>query len=242
MKNWSDYAVRWRLNRDKIRIEDRRVAGADRAAYLKTLGDEWGTKESVDQLAHEGVIVHVNSASTVLEIGAGGGRFVERIAPHCKSLVAYDVEPEMVRLCEERCKEFPNVTCVLGDKDNVHLPFAADMFDLVYAFDTFVHLDQRTLFRYLLEIARVLKSGGVLTLHVASHEKTNGWLHFAESIRAGTTQGKFGSFEYIDSASVRRMAEHAGLTYCGDSLGYPPGNFYFDRDLVCMMRKLGDLP
>jgi SAM-dependent methyltransferase len=239
MKNWSDYAVLWRLQRDKIRIEDPRFAGADRAAYLRTLGDEWGTKDSVDQLAHDGVIVHVNQASEVLEIGAGGGRFVERIAPHCKSLVAYDVEPEMVRLCEDHCKEFPNVTCVLGDKDKVYLPFAACTFDLVYAFDTFVHLDQRTLFRYLIECARVLKLGGLLTLHVASHEKENGWLRFEESVRSGITQGKFGSFEYIDSASVRRMAARAGFAYCQDSLAYPPGNFYYDRDLVCMMRKEG---
>lgn len=237
MRNWSDYAVHWRSNRDKIRIEDRRFAGSDRARYLKTLGDEWGTKESVDQLAYDGVITHSDHYSTILEIGAGGGRFVARVAPHCKSLVAYDIEPEMIRLCEERCREFPNVTCVLGDKGKVQLPFPADEFDLVYSFDTFVHLDHRTLFRYLNEIARVLKSGGLLTLHVASLEKENGWLHFQDSVRAGTTQGKFGSFEYIDSASVRLMAEHAGLNYCGDSLTFPPGNFYYDRDLVCTIRK-----
>ena len=72
---------------------------------------------------------------------------------------------------------------------------------------------------------------------MANHAKKNGWLPFAESIRAGTTQGQFGSFEYTNSASVRGMTEQAGITYCGDSLGYPPGEFYYDKDLVCMMRR-----
>jgi cyclopropane fatty-acyl-phospholipid synthase-like methyltransferase len=99
-----------------------------------------------------------------------------------------------------------------------------------------VHLDERTVFRYMQETRRVLRSGGILMVHVATHETTRGWEHFDDSVTRGVRRGQFGSFEYLDSHAVLRMAEHAGFSMVKRSRA-AEGNIYYERDGLFVLQR-----
>jgi SAM-dependent methyltransferase len=237
IKSWAEYAARWELDKDWVEIEDRSIGPAERDGYFVTLGDEWGTKACVDQFVADFVYPHITADSIVLEIGSGGGRVARRVAPQCALLICADIEIEMLRMCRSATRGFPNVVPVVVPETAPMIPIPDERLDFIYGFDTFVHMDQRTLFRYLLEASRTLRSGAKAVFHVATHETPKGWEHFMKSIRAGFKQGQFGSFEYIDSRAFVRMASAAGFATVCTTVGRG-GNFYYERDMVFLFERL----
>jgi ubiquinone/menaquinone biosynthesis C-methylase UbiE len=236
MKNWGEYANLWKLNRDRLAIEDRTVGRNSRDSYLQYLGDEWGNKASVNQFVQEFIGPYVDPTSIVLEIGSGGGRIAAKIAPSCGHLICLDVEFEMAKLGKSSLATASQLSWIITSKHQVIIPLANASLDFAYSFDTFVHLDRRVIYKYLLEASRVLKVGSKLALHVATLETPLGWDHFSDSIRRNVVQGQFGSFEYIDSHEVLRMAEHAQFRCLKSSLGRT-GNFYYERDAIFLLEK-----
>jgi SAM-dependent methyltransferase len=159
----------------------------------------------------------------------------------------------MLRLCRAALSNAANVTCLLISKSSC-IPLISDSVDLVYSFDTMVHLDERTIFRYMQETRRVVRRDGILMLHVATHETTKGWDHFEDSLHVathettkgwdhfedsviqGVSRGQFGSFEYLDSNAVIRMAERTGFSVVKRSVE-GDGNFYYERDRLFVLRR-----
>jgi SAM-dependent methyltransferase len=235
MNNWNDYALQWEADQSWVVIEDRRILAANKPGYLECLGHEWGTKESVDQIVREFILPYTGTKKVIVEIGSGGGRIAHRVAPHVSHLICIDVERDMLRLCRAALAHAANVTCLLISKSS-YIPLLSDSVDLVYSFDTMVHLDERTIFRYMQETGRVLRRGGILMLHVATHETTKGWEHFEDSVTRGVSRGQFGSFEYLDSHAVMRMAEHTGFSVVKRSVE-GEGNVYYDRDRLFILRR-----
>ena len=235
MNNWNDYALQWEADQSWVVVEDRRVLAAQKHGYLEHLSDEWGTQEAVDQVVSEFILPYTGTNTVVVEIGSGGGRIAHRVAPHVSQLICIDVERNMLRLCRAALANAANVTCVLVSKSSV-IPLLSDSVDLVYSFDTMVHLDQRTIFRYMQETRRVVHRGGMLMLHVATHDTSKGWEHFEDSVARGASRGELGSFEYLDSHAVIRMAEHAGFSVVKRSVE-GDGNFYYERDGLFVLQR-----
>jgi ubiquinone/menaquinone biosynthesis C-methylase UbiE len=235
MNSWNDYALQWEADKSWVVVEDRRVLAAHKLRYLELLGNEWGTQESVDQIVREFILPYTGTKKVIVELGSGGGRIAGRVAPHVSQLICIDVEPDMLRLCRAALPNATNVTCLLISKSSC-IPVISDSVDLVYSFDTMVHLDERTIFRYMQETRRVVRRGGILMLHVATHETTKGWEHFEDSVTRGVRRGQFGSFEYIDSNAVMRMAERAGFSVVKRSVE-GDGNFYYERDRLFVLQR-----
>ena len=235
MNNWNDYALQWEADKSWVVVEDQRILAAHKLGYLEHLGHEWGTTESVDQIVREFILPYTGTRKVVVEIGSGGGRIAQRVAPHVSHLICIDVERDMLRLCRAALSNAANVTCLLISKSS-SMPLISDSVDLVYSFDTMVHLDERTIFRYMQEARRVVRRGGILMLHVATHETTKGWEHFEDSVTRGVSRGQFGSFEYLDSHAVIRMAERADFSVVKRSIA-GEGNFYYERDGLFVLRR-----
>jgi ubiquinone/menaquinone biosynthesis C-methylase UbiE len=235
MNSWNDYALQWEADKSWVGVEDRRVLATNKLGYLERLGHEWGTTESVDQIVNEFILPYIGTKEVIVEIGSGGGRIAHRVAPHVSHLVCIDVERDMLRLCRAALSNAANVTCLLISKSSC-IPLISDSVDLVYSFDTMVHLDERTIFRYMQETRRVVRRGGMLMLHVATHETAKGWEHFEDSVARGVSRGQFGSFEYLDSNAVIRMAEHAGFAVVKRSVE-GDGNFYYERDGLFVLQR-----
>jgi hypothetical protein len=99
-----------------------------------------------------------------------------------------------------------------------------------------VHLDLRTVFHYVQEARRVLRPKGVLVLHVATSETSKGWSHLVDSVMRRVTKGQFGSFEYLDDATIRRIAAHTGFSVAKKS-SEESVNFYYSRDMVFALMR-----
>jgi 23S rRNA (adenine-N6)-dimethyltransferase len=60
-------------------------------------------------------MVEIEMDSLVLEVGAGDGAITKAIAPRCRDLHAYEIDPFHARKLAERVREHPNVRVVTGD-------------------------------------------------------------------------------------------------------------------------------
>ena len=102
----------------------------------------------------------IEQSGKILELGVAGGRLIRHLndlAPKTE-IWGVDLWASAVRWCQEHLSPpffFATTTVVL------HLPFADQSFDLVYAGSVFTHLDDLAE-AWFLELHRVLKQGGRL--------------------------------------------------------------------------------
>ena len=112
-----------------------------------------------------------------LEIGPGLGRITVPIAHHCKSILALDISPQMVRRTGETLAGLPHFEVqLITDEDLSFLP--VEHFDLAYSIACFQHADKKGFYRYLRGIRKALKVGGVLFFGVMNLCSERGWGHF----------------------------------------------------------------
>jgi SAM-dependent methyltransferase len=96
----------------------------------------------------------------VLDIGCGIGRLTRRLAEIAPDTIGVDVSPRMV----DRARRLtPHLRFEVVSGDDLS-GFAANTFDLVFSFVVFQHVpSHRITLRYVSEMARVLKPGGLAT-------------------------------------------------------------------------------
>jgi SAM-dependent methyltransferase len=100
----------------------------------------------------------------VLDFGCGCARtlrWLKEIYPATKFYGA-DVDGEAIAWCVRHIKD----AFFVQSSPNPPLPFESAYFDIVYCFSVFTHLDEPMQDRWLVELRRVLKSGGILILTV----------------------------------------------------------------------------
>lgn len=101
---------------------------------------------------------------TVLEIAPGYGRWTSYLAQECEQLVGVDVSSRCVAACRERFAGDGRLT--FHQNDGSSLSMVPDRsVDLVFSFDSLVHVEADVLEAYLREFARVLKPTGVGFIH-----------------------------------------------------------------------------
>lgn len=103
-----------------------------------------------------------NSTLRALDVATGGGHTALAVAPHVREVVVSDLTPRML----EKAREFllgqgvTNAQFVVADAEQ--LPFAADSFDRVTCRIAPHHFPN--IAQFVLEVARVLKPGGLFLL------------------------------------------------------------------------------
>ena len=119
--------------------------------------DAWQKPEEVVEA------LHVDSASTVADVGAGTGYFAARIAKRIPEgkVFAADVEPDMVRYLGERAQRdhVANLLPVQASADAANLP---EPVDLILVVDTYHHIGNRT--AYFSKLKASLRPGGRLAI------------------------------------------------------------------------------
>ncbi|MCY4147659.1 MAG: methyltransferase domain-containing protein [Chloroflexi bacterium] len=97
-----------------------------------------------------------------LDVATGGGHTALKFAPHVEHVIASDLTPRMLESARRFIAErgMDNVSFRQADAEN--LPFDREQFDLVCCRIAPHHFPDAQ--RFLLECARVLKSGGLLML------------------------------------------------------------------------------
>jgi SAM-dependent methyltransferase len=225
---WNRYAHRWKHD-PGFRFQMAESPGAT-AEQLSLLGNEWGTPDDVDEVVRGFIEPYVNHQAIVGEIGSGGGRVAVRIAPRSKRFYCLDISKGMLELARLALADCPNVDYVLLDGPSLPAEFA-ETFDVLYAFDVFVHLDLHTIWKYVGEIERALRPGGHACVHTANLTAPGGWERFAAQDRY-CPEG----FYFVSPDIVRTLIGHTALRIVTES--QPDGrNFYLNRDYLVVLQK-----
>ena len=187
----------------------------------QNLGDEWNTPDVIGLDAPATDVVsyidqtivgpYVGRVDTLLEIGAGGGRFTEALLSRAKQLIAADTSPTMIKLLRARFRGQPQVSCLLLDGRGL-AGVSDNSVDVVFAYDVLVHLSPWRIYNYLEEFRRVLRSNGRAVLHHANTFSPLGWRRFlrdAARVKAG--ESNQAQFTPLTPEFMAALARRAGF-------------------------------
>jgi ubiquinone/menaquinone biosynthesis C-methylase UbiE len=107
----------------------------------------------------------VDATSTVLDVGAGTGRFALAMAPHCRQVIAVDVSPAMVAVLRDRAASAGVANLRVEQAGFLSLPDDLGPVDAVYTRNVLHQLPDLWKLVALRSVAAVLRPGGVLVLH-----------------------------------------------------------------------------
>jgi SAM-dependent methyltransferase len=111
---------------------------------------------------------YVKASSTVLEIGAGGGRWTRYLVV-AHRVICVDINPEFFDVLNAM---FPGAKLEFYQPQGCELDGITDnSVDFVFSFGTFVHIEPEGIAQYLEQIRRVLKPGGIAVIHYAEKRK-----------------------------------------------------------------------
>ena len=180
---------------------ERLQAGRGRldASYWDSRASRLATRMSVATVAGDPFYRRLRRAtgrrSTVLDVGAGPGRFTLTLAPHVAAVTAIDPSGRMLDICRKqaRVRGLANVTCVQGRWEETEVP-AADV-----AFSSYVLTLVTDASRFLAKLDAAATDRAFLYLgaYTADAIMDPLWRHFhGTSRKPGPT--------YLDAADVLR--------------------------------------
>ena len=215
---WDRYSQSWE-SEVKPRIEG------------EILGEEWTHPERTRFVYERFASPYLSPSARVVEIGPGGGKFSRRLVEQCRELLLVDISREMLqranRVIGGRARE------VLIDDGQIDGVASASV-DLVFSYDVFIHLESEEVFRYLAEVNRILKTGGVFSVHTSSFESRWGMHSYFQQVRdhQPLIGQRYGGRMYPMSAGIlRRLAEHSGFSVRDAHADRD------DKDIIFALRK-----
>lgn len=108
------------------------------------------------------------SNGTVVEIGSGVGRYSRAMAADFDSVTGLDVSAGMIEQAQQHAG-LPNISYQLSDGQS--LPFGDQSADVIFSAFVFQHFDSTEYAsEYFREMARVLKPGGTMMVHLPLHQ------------------------------------------------------------------------
>lgn len=149
------------------------------------------------------VASRIRAGDTVLELGCGYGRVVEKLAAKAGTVVGIDTSRSSLQLARERLSRIAN--CRLVRMDAVALGFRDGVFDVVVCIQNGLsafHVDQRVL---IAESIRVTRPGGRVLFSSYSERF---WKHRLEWFRLQAEQGLLGEIDW--------QATRDGVIVCKD--------------------------
>jgi SAM-dependent methyltransferase len=198
--------------------------GAVDAEELEWPGDEWGTP-TLWRRSFDGLFVPAgaNEWQRAVEVGQGSGKYTMKVLESSQAAVrAYDVSPEFLRTCEERCRamvesgrlslhllDSPDPGQILSELEDCGWRREVDCF---YSMDAMVHVDLQVLIVYLITAAAALKPGGKLILTLADVTREAGFERLVSNINRNYLQDSPGRFKWLGPDVVRSVLDNAGFT------------------------------
>ena len=223
-------------------------------------GDEWKGQAVVCGVPYEAwkaalverlIVPYLPVGGAAMEIAPGHGRWTGYLLERAGRLVLVDLSPTCLEHCRARFAERAGAM-EFHVTDGSSLPAGLDgQLDLVWSFDSFVHIHPRDIAGYLRDFRRVLKPGGYAVIHHANRAHHTLWLagmrkwgptatYLYRVLSIGAQERIDGWRSPVSGRLFRRLAQQAGLEVVeqfqrwgeGDRHGVPRHN-----DLVTGMRK-----
>lgn len=152
---------------------------------------------------------HPGPGKLLLDIGCGWGRWTMAAARAGFKPIGLDVHLDALAAAGRVSQQMDiRADFVCADADS--LPFQSGSVDMVFSYSVLQHLERSTVLRFLKEVARLLKPGGICLIQLPN---TFGLYNMLLQLRRGFREARAGTFEmrYWSRAAIRKAAAEAGL-------------------------------
>jgi SAM-dependent methyltransferase len=173
-------------------------------------------------------------ATRIVEIAPGHGRWTQFLLDHCKTLAAYDVSEACVAYCGNRFEDrVADGSAEFHVTDGMSLPEKDDSVDLVFSFDSLVHVERDVMQGYLAHLGRCLKPGRYAFLqhsNLAAYPDLHNYKNGGPYILRGTT---------VSAATMQEDAKARGLiTLIQEGLNHETQNMNNELvDCISVLQK-----
>jgi len=168
---------------------------------------------------------------TLLEIGCGTGRILDRIRQRCafQRLIGVDLSESMLRFARQSLGADERIL-LFGNNGYSLAQVPAESVEFAYAVHVFIHIrDSNLLLQYLQEVHRLLKGKGLFRFNVRCFDPT--------SVFSNSLGGRFAKLMY--KLGVWSAGGHTWSP--GETVGFE-GNRYTPREIRGLIRKSGLIP
>lgn len=110
------------------------------------------------------------SRGDALDFGCGIGRLTQALSHHFDRVVGIDIAPTMIALAEDLNPSPERVRFVRNPRDDLAVLGSAE-FDFIYSNIVLQHVPPELTRKYLLELLRALRPGGILVFQLPSHRR-----------------------------------------------------------------------
>jgi ubiquinone/menaquinone biosynthesis C-methylase UbiE len=231
----------------------------DQAHAWPENGDEWkgqavlcgvDYEEWKRSLIERLIEPYLPKGAAAMEIAPGHGRWTGYLGERAGRLILVDLSPTCLEHCRQRYAGRPDMEIYTTDGSS--LPAGLDgQLDLVWSFDSFVHIHPNDIRGYLKDFMRVLKPGGVGVIHHGNRFHYTLWLagmrkwgpaftYLYRLISIGAQERIDGWRSPISGRMFARLAREAGLEVTEQFQRWGEGGRYGvprHNDLVTVMRK-----
>lgn len=196
-------------------------------------GDEWDEMAKFSGVSYESwkdslirlfVINHLRPFFNVVEIGAGHGRWSERIAPQVPNgtLCLVDLNQACIDYCRKRLEKYQNIKYVVNDGSTLKA-LDAGKTDFVWSFDTFPHIEIQEVRPYAREIYRIMARQSMGAIHHCGNPTAE---QKASGARASVTGVEF-----------KKLLMDAGFYIIHQVDSWNGGNVKLQNDLITVFVK-----
>jgi SAM-dependent methyltransferase len=105
-----------------------------------------------------------------LDFGCGVGRLTGALSQYFDRCCGVDISPTMIQLARDFHGDNPRCSFWLNEVDDLRL-FSDGYFGFIYTSITLQHIPAHYVQKYLLELIRVLKAGGIFVFQIPDREK-----------------------------------------------------------------------
>lgn len=155
--------------------------------------------------------------SRALDFGCGVGRLTRALAPHFRECWGVDISSTMVANAIDYNRDVPNCHFCINQAEHLRI-FPGHYFGFIYSSIVLQHIELKLVKRYLREMVRVLRPGGVLVFQIADH--VNAELLWKLRMKLGFRRRLNEVFamenteivmHYMNEAAVRRLLASEGV-------------------------------
>jgi SAM-dependent methyltransferase len=177
----------------------------DRDHHWEQAGSEWSVAWGTDNMQWYGSILprlqRYLPARCIVEIAPGFGRWTRFLAQYCERLDGVDLSPSCVEHCRERFSGLDSMTFHVNDGQSLSMIDDRSV-DLVFSFDSLVHVESNVMRSYVQELARILDTDGIAFIHHSNLGAYRGYFRLVKAVKS-IAGGKNGTAD-VDAGPEQR--------------------------------------
>ena len=168
-------------------------------------GEEWsdvfnGTDKLWNLIIYPQIKDYLNGE--ILEIAPGYGRITEYLLIYSNNINVVELNENCLTKCKERFGNKIKKYSINNGRDLKD--FNNNSFDLVFSWDSFVHMDKYVIEDYLYEIYRVLKPDGIGYIH---HSFFNGSIRSKDNIAGRSNMNPDLFKELLEKSNLKLISQ-----------------------------------